>query len=94
MFVTYGEYADAWLVRETGDPDLVIWDFTDKELRALVKWCMKRGQTNAVVAKAIDLAMDGRTDVDFAVILGSKALQTGFELNKARARKRLKVVQP
>lgn len=88
MFETYGEYADSWLQRETGDPNLVIWDFTPKELDAIVKFCVKRGQTNAIVARAVDMAMEGRTDIDFAVIMVGKGLQTGFELNKARARKK------
>lgn len=87
MWETYGEYADAWLQRKTGDPELVIWDFTDKEMKAVMKWCLKRGQTNAAVATVLDLALEGRTDVDFAVIMLGKTLETGFKLSPAGRRR-------
>lgn len=81
MWETYGEYADTWLQKKCNDPDLQIWDFTEKEMKAVMKWCLKRGQTTPAVAMALDLALEGRTDIDFAVILGGKALETGFRLS-------------
>lgn len=84
MWVTYGEYADDWLQHKTRNPDLQIWDFTDKELAALVKWSVKRGQQSATVAWALDMAMDGRTDIDFAVILGTKSFETALVLSQTR----------
>jgi len=88
MWETYGEYADAYLQKKTGDPDLVIWDFTEKEMKAILKWCLRRGQTTPVVAWALDRAIEGRTDIDFAVILGGKTLETGFRLGVKRMRVR------
>lgn len=84
MFTTYGQYTDMWLRDKTGDPNLVIWDFTDKELKAIVKWCSKRGQTTGVVAWSLDRAMEGRTDLDFAIIMGSKTIETGWRLGMIR----------
>lgn len=80
MWETYGEYADEWLQKKCNDPELQIWDFTPAEMKAILRWCLKRGQTNAVIAWSLDRALDGRTDVDFAVIMGSKVLETGFRL--------------
>lgn len=87
MWETYGEYADTWLQRKTNDPDLQIWDFTDKEMRAIMKWCLKRGQSNAAIAVALDAAMEGRTDIDFAVIILGKTMETGYRLSKAGMRR-------
>lgn len=88
MWRDYGEWADQWLQRKTGDANLVIWDFTDKELDAIVKWCLKRGQTTPIVARALDMALDGKTDVNFAVIMGSKTLETGYVLGIQRRGRR------
>lgn len=93
MWKTYGEYLDDWIARREGyqglgDPNYAeIWDFTDAEMKAILKWCMKRGQQSATVAWALDMALDGRTDIDFAVILGSKTLYTGLRLSQARQRR-------
>lgn len=87
MFKSYGEYADIWLKQKTGDPTLVIWDFTEREMKAIVKWCMKRGQSSPVVAWSLDRALDGRTDIDFAVIMGGKTLETGWRLGVLKQRK-------
>lgn len=84
MWATYGEYADSWLQHKTHNPDLQIWDFTDKELAALVKWSLKRGQQSATVAWALDMALDGRTDIDFVVILGTKGFESALVLNQSK----------
>lgn len=82
MWQDYGEYADSWLQRQCKDESIQIWDFTDKELDAVMKWCLRRGQSNGAVAMALDLALEGKTDIDFAVIIGGKALETGYQLSK------------
>lgn len=82
MWKDYGEYADTWLQKKCNDDALQIWDFTQKELDAVMKWCLRRGQTNGAVAMALDLALEGKTDIDFAVIIGGKALETGYQLSK------------